>query len=96
MDKLAGGYDTMYTSFLNCVDRDNNNRVYANDDMILDKNSYKVGEKVVVKGINNISGMQVAYTYKMHIFNPSDSSWIVDSSDYRGKVSFTLVKRVPM
>ena len=62
-------YDNTYTAFLNCVSRDNKNRVYTNGDMILEKDTYNVGEKVVIQGIKDIAGITGPYKYRLHVFS---------------------------
>lgn len=92
-------YDNTYTFYLSCVDRDDNNRVYANDKMDLvgqtfpsDKDTYVVGEKINIAGIQNISGMKGPYTYKLHIFDAKEGTWELDSKEYRTNVQWTPMK----
>ena len=92
-------YDNTYTFYLSCVDRDDNNRVYANDKMELigeifssEEDTYVVGEKINLKGIKNISGMKGPYTYKLHIFDAKEGSWQLDSKEYREDIEWTPTK----
>ena len=91
-DSRAGSYDTLYTSFLNCVNRDNANRVYANDEMDVSKDTVSVGETITINGIKNISGMSGPYTYKLHIFGPENMEWTNDVQAYRGPIEWTPSK----
>ena len=91
-------YDNTYTAFLNCVSRDNKNRVYTNGDMILEKDTYSVGEKVVIQGIKNIGGITGPYKYRLHIFSPNkigdkgfgfdEKGWAKNVTRYEDKVEW--------
>ena len=92
-------YDNTYTFYLSCVDRDDNNRVYANDKIVLtgqtfptQEDTYVVGEKINITGIQNISGMKGPYTYKLHIFDTKEGTWQLDSKEYRANVEWTPAK----
>lgn len=67
----AEGYDSYYTAALNCVSRDNANRVYASGDAKVETNSLTVK----VKGIENIDGIKGPYLYRLFIFNPTTGAW---------------------
>lgn len=87
----CGDYDTVYTSYLNCVNRDDSNRVYANDDMIISEGRYIAGQPIKITGIKNISGMNGPYSYRLHIFSPdkvyfNTSGW---SGDWKMNVTGT-------
>ena len=89
-----GSYDTYYTANLNCVKRDDNNRVYVNDDMSIMKEEYTVGEQVIIDGIDNISGIKGPYKYKLHYFSPNkandkNSGWVKNVTDYSDKIVWT-------
>lgn len=88
-----GSYDTYYTANLNCVSRDDNNRVYVNDDVSIVKEEYALGEQVIIDGINNISGIKGPYKYKLHYFSPNkandkDSGWVKNVTDYSDKIEW--------
>lgn len=87
-----GGYDSYYVSYLNCVSKDDNNRVYTNGGIDVEKNSYVVGETVKVNGIKDISGMKAPYTYKLHIYDVNSDKWIKDTGAYRNDLSFVADK----
>lgn len=67
----TNNYDNTYIANLNCVAKDDKNRVYVNGDMDIKKTTYNVGEKVVIKGIKNIGGIGGVYLYRLHIFSPN-------------------------
>lgn len=85
-------YDSEYISSLNCVSRDANNRVYSAGEMDIAKDVYTVGEKVLIKGIKNISGMKGPYTYKLQIYNTETNEWIVDNKAYRNSLEWIPAK----
>jgi oligopeptide transport system substrate-binding protein len=92
-------YDNTYIFYLSCVDRDDNNRVYANDKLELigetfssEEDTYVVGKKINLKGIKNISGMKGPYTYKLHIFDAKEGLWKLDSKEYREDIEWTPTK----
>ncbi|WAG49845.1 Ig-like domain-containing protein [Clostridium tagluense] len=87
-----GGYDSYYIAYLNCVNKDNNNRVYTNGDMNIEKDNYVVGETIKVNGIKDISGMKDPYTYKLHVYDVNDNAWKLDNVDYRKEISFLADK----
>lgn len=82
-------YDHYYVANLNCVNRDDNNRVYLNDDMQTDKDEYMMGETVEINGIKNISGMKGPYKYKLHVYNATKDQWSNHITDYaEGKIQW--------
>lgn len=83
----SANYDSYYLAHLNCVNRDDNNRVYLNGDMKIEKDEYMVGEDVEINGIENISGMEAPYQYKLHIYNATTNQWTNDITGYsQGKI----------
>lgn len=84
-----GDYDSIFTSYLNCVNRDDSNRVYSDGPMDIDKDTYVLGEKISVNGIKNVSGMKGPYTYKLHVYDVDKNEWITDSSSFRNKPEWT-------
>jgi hypothetical protein len=90
---LNGDYDTNYPVALNCVAKDDANRVYANGTA-----DYKVdGLKFTLNKINDIGGIAGPYTYRLHIFNPSavtptNDGWTKRVSDYTTTPSYTFEK----
>jgi spore germination protein YaaH len=86
---MAGSYDSLYKSDLNCVARDDARRFYANTDMDIEKDTYTLGETVKISGLKNITGMQGPYYYKLHIFNPLTKVWTNDVQAYRGTIEWT-------
>lgn len=87
-----GKYDSSHEFQLNCVSRDDNNRVYLNGDMNVIKDNYRTGEKIVIKGVNNISGMKGPYTYKLHYFDCNEGKWHINELEYTNKLEWTPTK----
>ena len=87
-EKSLKEYDNYFVSYLNCVTKDDSNRVYTINDMDVEKSIFKVGEKVVVRGIKDISGMAGPYTYKLHVFNTKTGEWTKDNKAYRGQTEW--------
>jgi len=80
-------YDSYYIANLNCVNKDDNNRVYLDGDMKIEKDEYMMGEGVEINGIENIRGMSGPYQYKLHIYNATKNQWITDVTSYKeGKI----------
>ncbi|MBZ9684926.1 DUF5050 domain-containing protein [Clostridium estertheticum] len=88
-EKSLKEFDNYNVSYLNCVGKDDGERVYTINDMNIEKSTFKVGEKVTVAGIKDISGMVGPYTYKLHIFNTTTGKWIIDTKPYRGQAEWT-------
>lgn len=81
-------YDNYYVSYLNCVEKNDSYRVYTINDMGIEKSTFKVGEKVTISGIKDISGMSGPYTYKLHILNTKTNEWTLDNKEYRGQTEW--------
>ncbi|GCD11341.1 N-acetylglucosaminidase [Clostridium tagluense] len=80
-------YDSFYVANLNCVNRDDNNRVYLDGDIQTSKDEYMLGDKVEINGIENISGMQAPYKYKLNVYNATKNQWTTHLTDYsEGKI----------
>ena len=88
-EKSLKEYDNYIASYLNCVEKNDYNRVYTINDMNVEKDTFKVGEKVKVNGIKDISGMAGPYTYKLHILNTTTGKWTLDNKEYRGQTEWT-------
>lgn len=71
-----GSYDTYYTASLNCVDKDDSNKVYADGDL----NYTLEGLKLNINGIKDIGGIPGPYQYKLHYFDPSTGEWIKNAT----------------
>lgn len=69
------GVTNTYKVALNCVNEDDKNRVYANGDMDIEKTVYKPGEKVLINGVKNLSGVQGPYVYRLHVYNTKTNKW---------------------
>jgi hypothetical protein len=87
-EKSLKEYDNYKVSYLNCVTKDDSDRVYTLNDMDIEKSTFKVGEKVLVRGIKDISGMAGPYTYKLHILNTKTGVWTDDNKEYRGQTEW--------
>ena len=82
-------YDSFYLSNLNCVNKDDNNRVYLDGDIKISKNEYMVGENVEINGIENIRGMKAPYKYKLHVYNATKNQWSTHITSYsENKISW--------
>ena len=84
-----GDYDSYYVADLNCVKETEADRVRADGNMILEKETYKVGEKVVVNGVDNLRGRKGPYTFRLHIFDVNEGKWIMDKDTYRNNPEWT-------
>ena len=84
-----GDYDSYYVAELNCVKETEADRVRADGDMIPEKDTYKVGEKVVVNGVDNLRGRKGPYTFRLHIFDANEGKWIMDKDTYRENPEWT-------
>jgi len=85
-------YDSDYTAYLNCVKRDDNNRVYSDGDMDISKDVYTVGEKVLINGVKKINGMKGPYTYKLQVYDTEANNWILDDKGYRSNLEWVPTK----
>lgn len=83
-----GDYDSYYIANVNCVEKDDKNRVYSDGNLDIAKDNYSIDEKVIINGIKNIRGMQSPYKYKLHIFNPL-KGWVNDVTEYTDKIEWT-------
>lgn len=95
-----GDYDSYYVAYLNCVEKQEpETRIYTDGDMDIAKDTYVVGQKVVVNGIKDIKGMPGPYKYKLHLFNNgkygvkdknwNGKGWYKDVSEYGDKIEWT-------
>ena len=82
-EKSLNEFDNYYVSYLNCVEKNDSYRVYTINDMNVEKSTFKVGERITVRGIKDISGMAGPYTYKLHILNAKTGEWTLDNKEYR-------------
>jgi hypothetical protein len=83
-----GGYDSYYVANLNCVSKDDANRVYANGNAKVETN----GLTVKVSGIEGISGITGPYLYRLHIYNPTTGVWTKRVTAYTEAPSYTFEK----
>lgn len=84
-----GDYDSYYMTELNCVAKDDNNRVYVNGDLKISSETVKKNEKINVLGIDNISGMTGPYKYKLNIYDVKNKKWIDNTASYGSNVEWT-------
>jgi len=78
--------DSFYIANLNCVSRDDNNRVYLNGDLQVDKDEYMVGDNIKINGVANISGMKGPYKYMLNIYNVTKDQWSTHITNYSENV----------
>jgi hypothetical protein len=83
-----GDYDTNYVAALNCVSKDDANRVYANGNAKVETN----GLTVKFNGIEGISGITGPYLYRLHIYNPTTGVWTNRVTDYTSNPSYKFEK----
>jgi hypothetical protein len=84
------GVTNTYKATLNCVNRDDKNRVYANGNMDIEKTIYRPGEKVVINGVKDLSGIQGPYVYRLHIYNTKTNKWTKNLiKNYGDKLEWT-------
>jgi len=94
-----GSYDSYYVANLNCVTKDNSNRVYATGAAKFETN----GLTFKFNGIENIGGIAGPYTYRLHIYDPSAvkeatattnavSGWTHRVTEYATSPSYTFKK----
>lgn len=81
-------YDSMYTANLNCVNKDDENRVYVNNDMDVEKDSYKLGDIVKINGIKNVQGIDGPYKYRLHIYNATTNTWVKNVTEYEDEIKW--------
>jgi len=79
-------YDNYYVSALNCVARDNDNRVYTNGAAKVETN----GMTVKLNTIENIGGIKGPYLYRLFIFNPTTGIWTNGEKEYTQTPSYTF------
>ena len=84
-----GDYDSYYVAELNCVKETEAERVRADGDMVPEKDTYKVGEKIVVNGVDNLRGRKGPYKFRLHIFDVNEGKWIMDEDTYRDNPEWT-------
>lgn len=82
-------FDNYYTYNINCVDKDDANRVYTSGDLILDKDSCKAGEQITISGIKGISGITGPYYYRLHIYDVAKDQWTNNVLPYSEKLQWT-------
>ena len=83
-----GGYDSNYVANLNCVTKDNANRVYANGAAKFDV----TGLTVKFNGIEGIGGISGPYQYRLHIYDPATDTWTKRVTEYSSAPSYTFAK----
>lgn len=88
-ENSSAEYDNIKELNLNCVEKDDTNRVYTSGEILTDKDTYSVGEKVQINGINNIHGMSSPYSYKVNIYNATKDEWENAVTNYGQYVDWT-------
>jgi hypothetical protein len=81
-----GDFDNYYVANLNCVSRDDANRVYANGEAQVETD----GLTVNFNGIENIGGIEGPYLYRLHIYNPTTGVWTNRVTEYTETPSYTF------
>ncbi|MFT5874494.1 MAG: hypothetical protein ACI8WT_003464 [Clostridium sp.] len=83
-----GDFDSYYLASLNCVTRDDANRVYADGTADFDVN----GMKLTFNKIDGISGIEGPYKYAIHIMDASTGVWTNRATTYMETPSYTFTK----
>ncbi|MBZ9688905.1 hypothetical protein G9F72_021535 [Clostridium estertheticum] len=81
-----GSFDTYYSAALNCVAKDDANRVYANGNPDYNVN----GLKLTFNKIEGLSGIEGPYTYRLHILDTKTGVWTKRASLYSETPSYTF------
>ncbi|MBZ9685713.1 leucine-rich repeat domain-containing protein [Clostridium estertheticum] len=82
------GYDSYYVAALNCVSKDDANRVHANGEA-----DYTLtGAKLTFNSIKDIGGIKGPYLYRLHILNTNTGVWTTRVSQYATAPSYTFTK----
>jgi hypothetical protein len=85
-----GSYDNYLVSNVNCVSRDDANRVYANGVMDVKQEGLKV--TINNSDFKGLTGIEGPYKLKLHYFNPTTSTWTKDATVYGDKIEYTFPK----
>ncbi|MBX4270577.1 hypothetical protein [Clostridium estertheticum] len=82
----TGNFDSFYVGALNCVSKDDNNRVYTNGDA-----DVKVtGLTAKFNGINQIGGITGPYLYQLFAMNTATGVWSNGPAGYSATPSMTF------
>ncbi len=81
-------YDNYLVSNLNCVAKDDANRVYATGAM----NVKVEGLKVTIDKIEGLNGIEGPYQYRLHYMDVATGTWTKNATPYADKVEFTFPK----
>ena len=79
-------YDSYYVTNLNCLTRDDANRVYVGGAAKFETS----GLTFTFKGIENIGGIKGHYYYRLNIFNPTTGVWESGDKGYTDFPSYTF------
>ncbi|MBU3213932.1 hypothetical protein LL033_14220 [Clostridium estertheticum] len=82
----TGNFDSYYVAGLNCVSKDDNNRVYTNGaaDVAV------TGLTAKFNGINNIGGISGPYLYQLFAMNTATGAWSNGPAGYAATPSMTF------
>ncbi|MGH4123084.1 MAG: hypothetical protein ACREV6_09170 [Clostridium sp.] len=88
-----GDFDSYYVSALNCVAKDNDNRVYANGEATYVVN----GMNLTFNRVEGMSGIAGPYSYRLHIFDPTavsatNDGWTKRVTEYTENPSYKFTK----
>jgi hypothetical protein len=88
MTNANGSFDSYYVAALNCVAKDDANRVYANGAAKVETN----GLTVKFNGIEGIGGIAGPYVYRLHILDTKTGTWTNRVTEYTATPSYTFAK----
>ncbi|MGH4123092.1 MAG: hypothetical protein ACREV6_09210 [Clostridium sp.] len=88
-----GDFDSYLVSALNCVAKDNDNRVYANGEATYVVN----GMNLTFNRVEGMSGIAGPYSYRLHIFDPTavsatNDGWTKRVTEYTENPSYKFTK----
>jgi hypothetical protein len=83
-------YDSYYVASLNCVSRDNANRVYADGVMSVKQEGLKV--TINSSDFAGLAGIEGPYKLKLNYFNPTTGTWTANATQYGDKIEYTFPK----
>ena len=85
-----GSYDNYLVANLNCVSRDNANRVYADGVMDVKQEGLKV--TINNSDFKGLAGIEGPYLLRLHYFNPTTGNWTKNATQYADKIVYTFPK----
>lgn len=82
-------YDSVYTTYINCISNDVNNKVYANNKLLTDKENYTIGDTVKIITAYTINETDDPYKYRLYIYNATKNEWVKNVDEYGFNLQWT-------